>query len=221
MLDDHSRFSLALRACPDQQTRTVREQLTRTFRRYGLPERVLTDNGPPWGAPYTAGREDPPHYTQLTVWLMRLGVTISHSRPFHPQTLGKDERFHRTIQAEVLRYSRFESLQASQDRLTRWRDTYNLERPHEALDMDVQADHYQPSSRPFPEDLPAVEYGPDDVVKKVWSTGRISFQDRQWRVGAAFHGLTVALRPTSEDGRWNVFFCDQKIREIDLREPEL
>lgn len=220
VLDDHSRFALALHACPDQGTERVREQLSRTFRRYGLPDRMLLDNGPPWGAPYPAGREEPPHYTRLTVWLMRLGVAVSHSRPFHPQTLDKDERFHRTIEAEVLRYSRFLTLPESQDRFDRWRNTYNLERPHEALDMDVPADHYQPSRRAFPEELPAIEYGPDDLVKKVWTTGRIQMEGRQFRIGAAFSGLPVALRPTADDGRWEVFFCDHKIREIDLREPE-
>ena len=78
------------------KTTTVRAQLTSVFRRYGLPFAMLMDNGAPWGE---AGNQ--PH-TVFTVWLMRLGVRVTHGRPFHPQTQGKDERFHRTLKAEVL-----------------------------------------------------------------------------------------------------------------------
>lgn len=66
------------------------------FRLYGLPERINLDNGSPWGN----GPGQP--YTPLTVWLLRVGVRISHSRPYHPQTNGKDERFHRTLKRDVL-----------------------------------------------------------------------------------------------------------------------
>ena len=94
VLDDHSRFALGLEACADERTETVRGHLRALFRRYGLPERILADNGSPWGS-------DPSHpYTSLTVWLLRLGVGVSHGRPYHPQTQGKDERFHRTVGAE-------------------------------------------------------------------------------------------------------------------------
>ena len=96
VLDDHSRFALGLQACADELGKTVRERLTAIFRRYGLPERMLMDNGSPWGFD-----QDHP-YTTLTVWLLRLGISVSHGRPYHPQTQGKDERFHRTIAAEVL-----------------------------------------------------------------------------------------------------------------------
>jgi transposase InsO family protein len=219
VLDDHSRFALVLRACADQRFGTVQEQLTRTFRRYGLPDRMLMDNGPPWGAPYTAGRLDPPHHTRFTVWLMRIGVGVTHSRPFHPQTLGKDERFHRALEAEVLRHGPFTSVDHTQKRFDDWREVYNLERPHEALDMGVPAEHYRPSGRPFPTELPAIEYRASDLVKRVYSNGRIRLDGHQFRIGAAFGGLRVALRPTAEKGRWQVFFCHQKIREIDQSQP--
>jgi len=69
-------------------TATVRAHLSTAFQRYGLPDRLLVDNGSPWG-------NHPAHpYTPLTVWLRRLGIAVSHSRPYHPQTLGKDARFH-------------------------------------------------------------------------------------------------------------------------------
>ena len=95
LLDDHSRFSLCLEACANQRGATVEASLVPTFERYGLPRRMVFDNGSPWGN----GPGDP--YTPLGVWLLRLGIAISHSRPYHPQTLGKDERFHRSLKASA------------------------------------------------------------------------------------------------------------------------
>lgn len=97
ILDDHSRFNVGLRVLPNQQTATVQQALIATFRCYGLPDRLLVDNGSPWGS--DAVHRDTP----LTVWLWRMGVAVTHSRPYHPQTLGKDERFHGTLTREVLR----------------------------------------------------------------------------------------------------------------------
>lgn len=97
ILDDHSRFSLGLRACSDQTTGTVQTALTNVFERYGLPWRMTMDNGSPWGD------DGQSKLTKLVMWLIRLGIKVSHSRPFHPQTQGKDERFHRTLDDELLR----------------------------------------------------------------------------------------------------------------------
>ena len=96
LIDDHSRYAVALEACADERRETVQDRLTRAFRRYGLPERMTMDNGPPWGS-------DADHpTTALTLWLMRLGIRVSHSRPYHPQTQGKNERFNRTLKEDVM-----------------------------------------------------------------------------------------------------------------------
>ena len=96
VVDDHSRYAVGLRACGDERGGTVQAELSAIFRRYGLPERMLMDNGSPWGS-------DALHrHTWLTVWLLELGIAVSHGRPYHPQTQGKDERFHRTLTAEVI-----------------------------------------------------------------------------------------------------------------------
>jgi transposase InsO family protein len=213
VLDDHSRYALGLEACADERRHTVQQRLTAIFRRYGLPRKMLMDNGPPWGA---EGQAD---YTILTVWLLRLGVRVSHSRPYHPQTLGKDERFHRTLKAELLQYCQGLALVQCQPRFDAWRLTYNLERPHEALGLAVPASRYRESPRSFPEQLPAIEYGPGDVVRKVYETGRISFHNRFFRLGKAFRGESVALRPTVTDGLWEVYFGQHRIARINLREP--
>ncbi|WP_332632681.1 DDE-type integrase/transposase/recombinase, partial [Enterobacter hormaechei] len=90
LLDDHSRFSLCLAHCTDERRETVQQQLVSVFERYGLPDRMTMDNGSPWGD--TTGT-----WTALELWLMRHGIRVGHSRPYHPQTQGKLERFHRSL----------------------------------------------------------------------------------------------------------------------------
>ncbi len=185
------------------------------FRRYGLPDWITCDNGPPWGS---SGRN---YYTAMGVWLLRLGIGISHSRPHHPQTQGKDERFHRTLEAEVLRYQCGDTLAQWQRHFDQWRVVYNTERPHEALSMAVPASRYQPSTRRYPEQLPAIEYGPADIVRKVRSFGHIKYEGREYHVGIAFKGLHVALRQTTTDGSFDVFLCNHKIGNLDLCDNKL
>ena len=160
------------------------------------------------------------HWTQLSLWLLRLGIRVSFSRPHHPQTNGKNERFHRTLKLELLRDHSWRSLVQCQPEFDRWRDLYNCERPHEALGLATPVSRYQPSVRPFPEHLPPIEYLPNGIVRKVEGTGYISFQNRRHFIGEAFRGLHVALRPTTTDGLLEVFFLHQRIASLDLRQPE-
>ena len=215
ILDDHSRFAICLQASANQKTETVKQALTAVFRRYGLPWRMTMDNGAPWGAP-GAPRGT---WTQLTVWLLRLGIRVSHSRPYHPQTQGKDERFHRTLQTELLRDYAWRDLSECQTRFDTWRDLYNCERPHQALQMAVPASRYEPSKRPFPELLPTPEYPAGDLVRRVQSNGTIYYHQREYFVGEAFRGLDLALRQTTSDGVFEVWFCHQKIKTLDLNVP--
>ena len=215
LLDDHSRFNLALQACANEQGNTVQDRLTHVFRRYGLPQAMLMDNGSPWGS-------DSAHpFTPLTVWLMQLGISVHHSRPYHPQTLGKLERFHRSLKSEVLTGRTFTDLPHCQRAFDTWRDFYNLERPHYALDLDTPVSRYTPSGKPFPEALPTIDYAPDDHVRSVDVSGRISFQGRPLRVGKAFTHKRVALRPTQTDGVWDVYFSVQRIKTLDLNEQNV
>lgn len=211
VLDDHSRYALVLQACGNEQGQTVQERLTQTFRRYGMPESMLMDNGSPWGD----DRESP--WTPLTVWLLRLGVRVIHGRPYHPQTQGKEERFHRTLVAEVLQGRVFRDLQECQVRFDEWRVIYNHERPHEALDLAVPGSRYEPSGRSFPEQLPELEFSPTDVLRKVQKEGWFSFRGREWRISKAFRGERVGVRPTVEEGVWEVWFGRQCLGAIDQR----
>ena len=189
ILDDHSRYSIGLFACGDEQHWTVRERLIEAFRRYGLPQRLLCDNGPPWGVGSKAGR-----HTSLTVWLLRLGVLVSHGRPQHPQTQGKEERFHRTLKAELLSRMDLLSLRHAQQSFDAWREVYNLERPSEALGMSVPASRYRPSERAYREKLPELEFSPEDQVRPVMHDGSLSYRCRSWYIGQAFAYERVGVR---------------------------
>jgi transposase InsO family protein len=193
VLDDHSRFLLGLRACDNERRETVEAELIEIFRRYGLPQKILCDNGPPWGVPQCMGR-----HTKLTVWLMRLGVGIGHGRPRHPQTQGKLERLNRTLDVEVLSRQDLRAVAHTQGEFDGWRNVYNLERPSEAIGMRVPAECYKPSERVYPEKLPALEFSPEDKVRKVKHDGALWFQNRAWYIGQAFAGDSVGVRETAK-----------------------
>jgi transposase InsO family protein len=213
VLDDHSRFCLALVACADERGATVQAALVAVFARYGLPDRMLVDNGAPWGA-------DPAHpWTPLTVWLLRLGVVTSHGRPHHPQTQGKAERFHRTLAAEALGPRPFADLAAAQAAFDRFRHTYNLVRPHEALDLAVPAARFSLSPRLPPTELPAPSYGPDDTVRTVQQHGELHLGGWIYRVPHAFAGHRVAVRATRDAAIRAVCFGSVQIATLDLDRP--
>ena len=210
VVDDHSRYAIGVEACENEQDATTRESLIRMFRRYGLPFVLLMDNGSPWG--------DPDGLTKFEVWLIRLGVRVAHGRPRHPQTQGKDERFNRSLKAEVLNGCSYRDLPECQHAFDHWRHIYNHERPHEGIGFVTPGERYRMSSRPFPECLPEIEYGPDDFVRKVDLDGFISFKNVPIRIGKGLRRQHIALRPTATDGLFSVHFCVQQIGSIDLRD---
>jgi transposase InsO family protein len=213
VLDDHSRFAICLTACSGEDGAQVRTALQQTFLTYGLPQRITCDNGPPWG---TSGHGT---LSKLEIWLTRLGIRVSHSRPYHPQTQGKDERFHRTLKRELLERFGFNTIDSCQTAFDRWRDQYNLIRPHEALGQRPPVTRYTPSARSFPSSLPPVQYDEGDDVRKVRRHGQLHFAGRDYFVGEGLLDEFVAVRPTAEDGVFKVFFCDRELRTIDLRNP--
>jgi len=210
ILDDHSRFLLALHACVHEQQPTVQTHVTVCFERYGMPRAILMDNGPPWGTSGQGG------LTAFEAWLLRLGVEPWHGRPAHPQTQGKIERLHGTIAADVFAQRSLPSVAACQPHFDEFRQIYNHLRPHEGIDDEVPISRYEPSLRSFPKELPEIVYRPDDQVRKVRDQGAIGFANRSWFVSRGLIGLPVAVRPTTTDGVFQVVSCHREVAIIDL-----
>lgn len=210
VLDDHSRFNILLEACRGENAGEVRPLLENAFRLHGLPTAILCDNGKPWGD--SAGS-----FTKFEAWLLRLGVRVYHGRPRHPQTQGKEERFHRTFKAEVLsRTTEWLDLSHCGGSFRAWREIYNHERPHEALGGAVPASRYRISEREMPKRLPEAGewYGASDRVRKVGSKGAVSVGGILWTIGEAISGEEIALREAAE-GRLEVYYCWKKLGVID------
>ena len=214
VLDDHSRFNLVLKACGDERGETVQASLTEAFRRYGLPAQILCDNARPWGA-----LESPSGHTTLGVWLLERGVEVIHGGPYHPQTQGKEERFHRTLKAEVItQRTVWRDLHHCDRAFKRWREKYNHERPHESLADEVPAKVYQPSPRALPSIIaePESHYLTEDELRRVKSKGEITYRNHFFYIGSAFIGKSIALRQLGEQ-EWEVYYCWKRLGKIDLK----
>lgn len=215
LLDDHSRYLLELGACGNEKGDTVKGRLTKAFRRYGLPRAIITDNGPPWGSPHS-----PESYTALGLWLIRLGIELKRSGPYHPQTMGKIERMHRTLKAEVIQARRFRGLADCQTAFDKWREDYNFSRPHDALDLSTPSEKFRISDASFPEKLPDIVYSPGDEIRKVQDGGLIHFRGKTYRVCRALRGQHVAVR-FAGDGLYYVYYVRQNVLRINLIDAPL
>ena len=210
VVDDHSRYAVVLQAAANQRRATVQRAVQAAFERYGLPEVILTDNGPPWGD--TGERR----LTKFGVWLIEHGVAPWHSPPRHPQSHGKNERFNRTLNIELLERMSFEDLLDAQQAFDAWRHRYNHHRPHDALGLAVPAERYRLSARAFKPVVEPFEYAADDTVRSVDINGRFSFSDRRFKASKALSGKQIALRPTDCDGVYHLVFRNTLLKTIDL-----
>lgn len=131
---------------------------------------------------------------------------MSHSSPRHPQTQGKDERFHRSLKEEVLRFHQFNSMDEAQTTFDEWREIYNNKRPHEGISMARPCDRYQKSLTPYPHNLPSIEYLEGDLIRKVRSCGQVSYKQQDVFVGEHLKGEMVALRKV-EAKFWRIYYC--------------
>jgi transposase InsO family protein len=210
VLDDHSRYSLCVDAKDNERREGVEKSFLRLFGEYGLPDSLLCDNGNPWGASQSTG------YTLFEIWLMDHGILPIHGRIRHPQTQGKEERFHRTLKAEV-DLPGIANLRDAQLRFDAFRACYNNERPHEALHMGVPGDYYHPSERKKPERIREWAYPSGFVTRKIKEAGYVTYKTGYF-LGEAFGGLTIGIRESALEGCINLYYRDFKIGRIDLRE---
>ncbi len=201
VLDDHSRYIVGLTALPDQFSVTVQAALTTIFRQYGMPWRILGDNGGPWGTSHEGVR-----LTRLIAWLARLGIAVSHGRPYHPQTQGKVERCFRTLGADVLHGFAPASPVALQERFDQWRTTYNHDRPHGALNHLPPISRYTSSPRSFPERLPPIAYEPDARLVPVTGQGFVFLEKQRYYLSEVIKYEAVELRTTPDETETEIWY---------------
>jgi transposase InsO family protein len=206
ILDDHSRYLVALKHLGSTRMVGVRSTLEQTFEEVGLPEALLVDHGVPWW-----NNASPWGLTELTVWIMRQGVRLLYSGVCHPQTQGKVERMHGALQRAV---SRRKGNPDDPQWLESFRHEYNSLRPHEALAMATPSSRWHPSSRPFQPQPREWEYPASMEVVRLHSQGQFSWQKRRWEVSRALRNQRVGLERVGD--RAILYFCKTPIRELHL-----
>ena len=209
IVDAHSRFLLACVAHRAPATQAVHAVLADCFRTYGLPAAILSDNGPPFGAPRA-----PRGFSRLTLWLRTLDITPHFIVPGHPEHNGRHERLHRTLKRDVLRPPAA-SLRTQQARFDAFRHTYNTTRPHEALGQTPPAAHFVPSTRPYPVRPLPIAYPPHFLERRVTSAGLVWVHHEDIYVSQTFAGYTVGLDPVSPT-QWDVYFAEYLLGALDL-----
>jgi putative transposase len=207
--DSVSRYLLACTALTSTRLTEAWPVIERVFREHGLPVAMQSDNGPPFGAPNGP-------FSTMSVRLMQLGVLPVFGRPAHPQDNGRHERMHRDLKADTTRPPAA-TLTAQQKKFDEFVDRYNLERPHEGIDMQRPAKVFKSSPRPFPRSRPRPDYPAHFETRKVDETGNIKWQNHQIFVAEPFRGQIIGIEPTDE-GICTVHFYGFIIGKIDERQ---
>lgn len=207
LTDGASRFLLSCTAQRSTRTPEAWPVFRRAFQRYGLPAALRSDNGVPFATTALA------RLSPLAVWWIRLGIRPELIAPGHPEQNGRQERLHRTLKAETARPPA-PTLEAQQRRFDRFRQSFNHERPHQALGHTPPADHYRPSDRPYPARLPALDYPAHLTVRRVGQNGAFLWQGHRLFLTKVLANQLVALEEI-DDGLWTIAFGPLLLAHLD------
>ena len=213
IFDDHSRFALKIK--PSLSTAgLVIPTFRDAFCEYGIPDSVLSDNG----AQFAGFRQG---YTQFEKWLMNHDILPIHGRIKHPQTQGKIERFHRTMNQELLKHYTPRNIDDASFVLERWRQCYNNERPHEALGMRCPREVYIPSQREYNDQITKYEYGGQYHVIKVNSWGYARFAHYQIYLSETMANEYIEFRPNPLGDSFIACYRNFAIAQFDVHTGKL
>ncbi len=207
--DAASRPLLCCHCCHAPTPRTRKAALVKVFRRYGLPERMRSDNGEPFASVGVGG------LNPLSIGWLKLGIVLERIEPGEPQQNGRHERMHRTLKKETAAPAQA-SWRAQGRRFDQFRREFSDERPHQALGQQTPADQYRPSVRPHPERLPLVEYPAEFAVRVADESGKIRWKAAHCRVGRALGGEPIGVRRV-DDGLHEMYFGPQLLGVLDKR----
>ena len=211
--DQASRFLLACEAFESTREQGVFEAFRRLFAERGLPDAIRSDNGLPFASPNGLY-----NLSKLSVWWLRLGIALERIKPGHPQQNGRHERMHLTLKKEATRPPGRNILQ-QQARFDAFVSEFNEERPHEALAMQVPAQLYRCSSRPYA-GLPEIDYPFHDRDVLVTNCGRICMHSKKINISTVMAGQRLGLKEV-DDGIWLISFMRYDLGYIDLEQRTL
>jgi len=207
--DGYSRYLLCCQGLHSTAVAGAKPVFTRLFKEYGLPQRIRSDNGIPFATTTLA------RLSSLSAWWVRLGVLPDLIEPGKPQQNGRHERMHRTLKAETTKPPAG-NLVAQQRKFNRFREEFNHERPHEALDQETPASIYEPSRREMPNKLPPLEYPDRFEVRYVSANGGMRWNNDWVNVSVVCAGEYVGLEEI-DNGIWNVYFGPLKLGRLHER----
>jgi putative transposase len=205
--DSASRYLLACDALTTTKEQYAFTVFERVFKDFGLPLSIRTDNGVPFASPNSFFG-----LSKLSVWWLRLGIGIERIKPGHPQQNGRHERMHLTLKKEATKPAAKNFLQ-QQARFDQFIDTFNQERPHQALNMRYPAEIYTPSPRPY-KGLPQLEYPFHDRTVTITRCGRICMGRQKINLSQAFAGQRVGGKQVAERV-WLVSFMQYDLGYFD------
>jgi len=211
--DAYSRYLFCCQGLHSTKTVGVKPWFTRLFREYGLPRRIRSDNGVPFATTTLA------RLSSLSAWWVKLGVMPELIEPGKPQQNGRHERMHRTLKAETTKPPAG-NLVAQQRKFNRFREEFNQERPHEALDQETPASIYEPSGREMPNKIPPLEYPDRFEVRYVSANGGIRWNNGWVNVSVVCAGEYVGFEEI-DDGLWNVYFGPMKLGRFHERKMRI
>jgi len=213
LTDNYSRYLLACQGLPAETISLSREVFERVFQEYGLPEVIRSDNGRPFASRAPGG------LSRLLAWWVKLGIRPERIAPGKPEQNGRHERMHKTLKAETARPPRANAT-IQQRAFDQFRWEFNRERPHEALDDDVPAMHYQDSPRPYPYRLPEPDYPGHFEVRRIPPSGMLKWRGRQLYATEVLGKELVGLEEVA-DGAWLIHFYALTIGVLDERRQQI
>jgi transposase InsO family protein len=205
--DACSRYLLRCQAVEKTNTERVRAIFEAAFREYGLPGAIRTDNGAPFASSAVGG------LSRLAVWWIKLGIVPERIEAGHPEQNGRHERMHRTLKLEL---RPAEDWRGQQRELDRFRQDYNLVRPHEALGMETPASVYEPSPRAYPERVPEVEYADSMLARTVKSHGHFRWKKHDIFLSEVLWGERIGMLPV-DDVSYTIYFSHMPLARFDSR----
>ncbi|WP_454849306.1 integrase core domain-containing protein [Rhizobium binxianense] len=211
--DQASRYLLACEAFESTREPAVFDAFRRLFVERGLPRAIRSDNGLPFASPNGLY-----NLSKLSVWWLRLGITLERIRPGRPQQNGRHERMHLTLKKEATRPPGKNILQ-QQARFDAFVSEFNTERPHEALAMKAPAELYTGSSRSYT-GLPEIDYPFHDRNALMTNCGRICMHRKKINISTVLAGQKLGIKEV-DDGIWLVSFMRYDLGYIDLEQRTL